>query len=182
MLQIDEDRIWSSTGALFQTEAPASLAVVVGLVLAVLGEVICLSAPAESKVRIPTLVTLAIGSVSALLAIIGYSLNDTIVIFDRLRENLSRVDMPLKEAMNMSITQSLTRTFFTSVTAWVYRASTWSVRRRPRLPSTTSLYVATGVPVGRCPILVQNFVARKSWSRGTPAVARPMASSLPNSA
>ena len=56
--------------------------------------------------------------IAAFLTIIGYSLNDTIVIFDRLRENLGRVDMPLKDAMNLSISQSLTRTFFTSVTTF----------------------------------------------------------------
>jgi hypothetical protein len=49
----------------------ASLAGVVGLALAVAGEVICLSAPAESKVRLPTLVTLCIGGVSALLGIVA---------------------------------------------------------------------------------------------------------------
>jgi len=56
--------------------------------------------------------------IAAFLTIIGYSLNDTIVILDRLRENLGRMDMPLKEAMNLSITQSLTRTFFTSITTF----------------------------------------------------------------
>jgi len=47
----------------------AALAGIVGLTLAVAGEVICLSAPAESKVRLPALVTLCIGGVSALLGI-----------------------------------------------------------------------------------------------------------------
>ncbi|MBN2491182.1 MAG: protein translocase subunit SecD [Planctomycetes bacterium] len=56
--------------------------------------------------------------IAAFLSLIGYSLNDTIVIFDRLRENLARVNMPLKEAMNLSIAQSLTRTFFTSLTTF----------------------------------------------------------------
>ena len=56
--------------------------------------------------------------IAAFLTIIGYSLNDTIVIFDRLRENLGRVNLPLKDAMNQSITQSLTRTFFTSLTTF----------------------------------------------------------------
>jgi predicted amidophosphoribosyltransferase len=52
----------------------ATLAAVVGLALAVVGEVICLSAPAESKVRVPTLVTLCIGAVSALLGIVALAL------------------------------------------------------------------------------------------------------------
>jgi SecD/SecF fusion protein len=61
--------------------------------------------------------------IAAFLTIIGYSLNDTIVIFDRLRENLARVNMPLQDAMNLSISQSLTRTFFTSLTTFFVVAS-----------------------------------------------------------
>ncbi len=49
----------------------ATLAAVVGLALAVVGEVICLAAPAESKVRLPTLVTLCIGGVSAVLGVVA---------------------------------------------------------------------------------------------------------------
>lgn len=49
----------------------ATLAGGVGLALAVVGEVICLSAPAESKVRLPALVTLCIGGVSALLGVVA---------------------------------------------------------------------------------------------------------------
>lgn len=54
---------------------------------------------------------------AALLAIIGYSLNDTIVVFDRQRENfrLLRDETP-KEVLNISINQTLTRTLLTSLT------------------------------------------------------------------
>lgn len=53
---------------------------------------------------------------AAILAVIGYSLNDTIVIFDRVRENFRRVrkGSPL-EIMNLSINQTLSRTIMTSV-------------------------------------------------------------------
>ncbi len=53
---------------------------------------------------------------AAILAVIGYSLNDTIVIFDRVRENFRKVrrGTPL-EVMNLSINQTLSRTIMTSV-------------------------------------------------------------------
>ena len=55
--------------------------------------------------------------VAAFLTIIGYSLNDTIVIFDRIRENLRRRGKtPLIELINSSINQTLSRTLLTSGT------------------------------------------------------------------
>lgn len=54
---------------------------------------------------------------AALLAIIGYSLNDTIIVYDRIRENLAlhtRAELP--EVINRSINQTLSRTFLTSGT------------------------------------------------------------------
>lgn len=55
-------------------------------------------------------------ALAALLAVIGYSLNDTIVVFDRVRENFRKVRRatPL-EIMNLSINQTLSRTIMTSV-------------------------------------------------------------------
>ena len=56
-------------------------------------------------------------TIAAVLTIIGYSLNDTIVIFDRIRENRDLMkDSGLKEVVNTSITQSLSRTLITSIT------------------------------------------------------------------
>jgi len=55
--------------------------------------------------------------IAALLTIVGYSLNDTVVVFDRVRENLRKYKKrPLKEVMNLSINETLSRTFMTSVT------------------------------------------------------------------
>ena len=54
---------------------------------------------------------------AALLAVIGYSLNDTIVVFDRIRENFRKLrDTDTKETMNVSINQTLPRTILTSLT------------------------------------------------------------------
>jgi preprotein translocase SecF subunit len=57
-------------------------------------------------------------AVAALLTIIGYSMNDTVVVFDRFRENLRKYKrMPLGEIIDMSINEMLTRTIITSFTA-----------------------------------------------------------------
>lgn len=54
---------------------------------------------------------------AALLAVIGYSLNDTIVVFDRIRENFRKLrDTVTEETMNVSINQTLPRTLLTSFT------------------------------------------------------------------
>jgi len=54
---------------------------------------------------------------AAVLAVIGYSLNDTIVVFDRIRENFRKVrETDTVEIMNLSVNQTLPRTILTSVT------------------------------------------------------------------
>jgi preprotein translocase subunit SecF len=53
---------------------------------------------------------------AAILAVIGYSLNDTIVVFDRVRENFRKIrHLSVMEIMNLSINQTLSRTIITSV-------------------------------------------------------------------
>lgn len=54
--------------------------------------------------------------VAALLTLVGYSLNDTIVVFDRIRENLQMGGGDIKEVINKSINQTLSRTVITSIT------------------------------------------------------------------
>ena len=55
--------------------------------------------------------------IAAFLTILGYSLNDTIVIFDRVRENLPRVKGSFADVVNLSINQTISRTITTSTTA-----------------------------------------------------------------
>lgn len=58
--------------------------------------------------------------IAALLTIVGYSLNDTVVVFDRVRENLRKYrTRDLKEVMNLSINETLSRTVTTSVTTLI---------------------------------------------------------------
>tara|TARA_B100001079_G_scaffold97565_1_gene83850 strand:+ start:303 stop:1196 length:894 start_codon:yes stop_codon:yes gene_type:complete len=55
--------------------------------------------------------------VAAVLTIVGYSMNDTVVIFDRVRENLRKFsDIKIFELTNISINQTLSRTIITSAT------------------------------------------------------------------
>ncbi|MGP1357264.1 protein translocase subunit SecF [Roseicyclus sp.] len=58
-----------------------------------------------------------LATIAALLTIIGYSINDTVVIFDRLRENLIKYKQrPLQDVMNLSANETLSRTLMTSGT------------------------------------------------------------------
>lgn len=61
-----------------------------------------------------------LATIAALLTIVGYSLNDTVVVFDRVRENLRRYKkLELVEVLNQSINETLSRTLMTSVTTLV---------------------------------------------------------------
>jgi preprotein translocase subunit SecF len=63
---------------------------------------------------------LALPIIAALLTIIGYSLNDTIIVFDRIRENLRKYHKkPLVFIINRSINETLGRTILTSLTTLV---------------------------------------------------------------
>jgi preprotein translocase SecF subunit len=59
-------------------------------------------------------------SVAALLTIAGYSINDTVVVFDRVRENLRKYKvMPLEQVLDLSLNQTLSRTVNTALTTLV---------------------------------------------------------------
>lgn len=61
-----------------------------------------------------------ISIIAALLTIVGYSLNDTVVVFDRVREYLRKYKkMDLKELLDLSINSTLSRTILTSVTTLI---------------------------------------------------------------
>ncbi len=58
-----------------------------------------------------------LSTIAALLTIVGYSINDTVVVYDRVRENLRRYKTkPLLELLNISVNDTLSRTTMTSVT------------------------------------------------------------------
>lgn len=58
--------------------------------------------------------------IAAILTIVGYSLNDTVVVFDRVRENLRKFKkMELAELLDLSVNETLSRTILTSVTTLI---------------------------------------------------------------
>ena len=105
--------------------------------------------------------------VAALLTIIGYSLNDTIVIFDRIREDLKLYrKKPFAEVINMSINQTLSRTVITSLTTFVVVLSLYIFGGS--VIHDMALALLIGVIVGTyssifiaSPILVQHFQNRQ---------------------
>ena len=88
----------------------AAVAAVVHDVLITLGAVAIM-------VKLPFIqIEMNLTMIAAFLTILGYSLNDTIVIFDRVRENLPRVKGSFQDIVNLSINQTLSRTIVTSGT------------------------------------------------------------------
>lgn len=60
----------------------------------------------------------SLNAVAAVLTVIGYSMNDTVVVYDRMRENLRKYKkMPLHELVDLSINETLSRTVITGITA-----------------------------------------------------------------
>ena len=58
--------------------------------------------------------------VAALLTVIGYSVNDTIIIFDRIRENMKKSGkMAIRDVVNLGVSQTLKRTILTSITVFL---------------------------------------------------------------
>jgi preprotein translocase subunit SecF len=61
-----------------------------------------------------------LGTIAAILTVIGFSINDTIVVYDRIRENMARMrDASLAQIINVSTSQTLGRTIITSLTALI---------------------------------------------------------------
>ena len=59
-------------------------------------------------------------SIAAILTIVGYSINDTVVVYDRVRENLRKYKkMPIDELLDLSMNQTLSRTVLTGVTTLI---------------------------------------------------------------
>ena len=69
---------------------------------------------------------ISLAIIAAFLTIVGYSLNDTIVVFDRVRENLKRLKNEAQiSVFNKSINESLSRTVITSLTTFVVVFTLW---------------------------------------------------------
>ena len=108
--------------------------------------------------------------VAALLTLAGYSINDTVVVFDRIRENLRRYKkMPLLDLMNLSINETLSRTVLTATTTFlavlalfifgteVIRGFSFAMLFGIVIGTWSSIFVAS-------PFLLWMGVKREGWS------------------
>ncbi len=118
--------------------------------------------------------------VAAFLTLIGYSVNDTVVIFDRIRENMKMKGGNLETLINDSVNQTLSRTILTSGLTWLVVLSLFLFAGEPL--NAFSFVLTVGIIVGSystiyiaSPILVMwaNFFDRKKGSK--PSAAPPAA-------
>lgn len=121
-----------------------------------------------------------LSTVAALLTIVGYSLNDTVVVYDRIRENLRRFKaMPLEELIDRSLNETLARTIMTSLTTLlallalflfggeVIRGFTFAMIFGVLVGSYSSIYIAA-------PVLIHfNLRAILAKEEGAAVAARP---------
>jgi SecD/SecF fusion protein len=127
-----EDEVGPQVGAELKTRALWSiLMALLGIIIYIswrfelgfaIGAIVALAHDVLVTVGIYTLCgrQLSLPIVAALLTIVGYSVNDTIVVFDRIREDLKLVrDKSFKEICNLSINQTLSRTLLTSLTTLI---------------------------------------------------------------
>ncbi len=112
---------------------------------------------------------------AALLAILGYSLNDTIIIYDRIRENMElRTKYDLIDVLNQSVNQTLARTVLTSGTTMVAVLALWILGGEVIRPFAIAM--AIGIVVGTyssvfiaSPTLL--FLERRFGGKSAPAEA-----------
>ena len=110
--------------------------------------------------------------IAALLTIIGYSLNDTVVVFDRVRENLRKYkQMDFKDLIDLSINETLARTIMTSVTTLIALIGLYALG--PEVIAGFTFAMIWGVIVGTystnfiaAPLLLYMGVKR-DWSSPT---------------
>lgn len=137
-----------------------------------------------------TLITLALFSlmgkemslpvVAAFLTLVGYSVNDTVVVFDRIRENVrNRSAATFEETINLSINQTLGRTIITSGLTWIVVFGLY-VYGGPAL-NPFAFVLTVGIVVGTfssiyiaSPLLLlwSRFADKKSGTAQAPAVRR----------
>ena len=118
--KVSEDLLWAGT----QATVYALIAILVYVWFRfewqfAVGAVVALIHDAVTTLGLFSLLGLEfnLASIAAILTIIGYSINDTVVIYDRVRENLRRYKaMPLPELIDRSINETLARTVMTSLT------------------------------------------------------------------
>jgi preprotein translocase subunit SecF len=114
-----------------------------------------------------------INVLGALLTIIGYSVNDTVVIYDRIRENLRKYKkMPIEQLIDMSINEMLARTIMVSATVFIALLALYFFG--PHVIHNFTFAMLFGVLIGTyssifiaAPILVY-FGVKRDWSGALP--------------
>jgi len=114
--------------------------------------------------------------VAAILTIVGYSLNDTVVVYDRVRENLRKYKkMPLAELLNLSVNDTLSRTIMTSSTTLVALIAMFAFG--PEVIKGFTFAMIWGIVVGTyssifvaAPLLMW-FSVKRDWSDAETAKA-----------
>lgn len=122
-------------------------------------------------------------TIAAILTVIGYSMNDTIVVFDRIRENASRLrDKKFPEVVNISVNETLSRTILTSMTVFfvtlamniwgtgVIRDFAFAMNVGVIVGTYSSIFVAS-------PVLI--WLNEKSLLSQKKSAARPKSSTTP---
>ena len=123
--------------------------------------------------------------IACILTIVGYSINATIVIFDRIRENLhSGSREKLAEIVNTSITQTLTRSIYTSFTTFVMVAVLYimGVSSIREFAAPLMVGVLVGAYSSVCITGALWYVMKKKFAgKGQPAIAAASASAKSSS-
>ena len=147
-----------------------------------LGTVVALVHDVLITVGVFSLLQLAfdLSTVAALLTILGYSVNDTVVVSDRIRENLRKFKrMPLNDLLDLSINETLSRTVMTSLTTMIVLIALFffggEVIRDFSFAMLFGIVVGTYSSIFIAAPILQFFGIKRDWSgvtKGAPAPAK----------
>lgn len=120
-----------------------------------------------------------LSTVAALLTILGYSVNDTVVVSDRIRENLRKFKrLELPKLLNLSINETLSRTLMTSLTTLIVLVSLYilggEVIRNFTFAMMFGVVIGTYSSIFIAAPLLQFLGVKRDWSgvtKGAPAAA-----------
>jgi preprotein translocase subunit SecF len=107
--------------------------------------------------------------VAAILTVLGYSLNDTIVVYDRIRENLKKYRrMPMPELLNLSVNETLARTIMVAATMLITLSALWILGPKVIFGFSAALFLGIFVATyssiyAAAPMLVWLGVTPKSF-------------------
>ncbi len=108
--------------------------------------------------------------IAAILTIVGYSLNDTVIVFDRVRENLRKYKKrPLVEVLNLSINETLSRTLMTSGTTLIALFALFylggSVIHGFTFAMIWGIFVGTYSSIWIASMLLLRFGVKRDWTK-----------------